>query len=298
MSETDAPDAAVAWNARDEALRHLIPHRELAQLDEAARLDEPVLDRVAVVDERVVVDRLLQRVRLAGLVDVGAAIVLVAALIVLVVDVAAHLRVEQSVELEAAPRDVVRDAVVEARVAAADLDDRLLAGRIEADDRHAPLIRHAVAHHRRAPLARRRVVVARADGDENAVVVDLEHARRRSAAPSAAATSECTNALPYIVLRSSPTQRYEIVAVRMQLRLNSAMWCRERSAVTPSFHEVVPRRKICASSVAFELLPTTVPAFCHCDREADGARQRNLRPARRSCARRRARAAASSGCRR
>jgi hypothetical protein len=56
--------------------------------------------------------------------------------------------------------------------------------------------------------------------------------------------SWCTKALPYIVLRSSPAHRYEIVAVRMQLRLNSAMWWRERSAVTPSFHDSELRRTI------------------------------------------------------
>src|SRR5678815_2461522 len=34
---------------------------------------------------------------------------------------------------------------------------------------------------------------------------------------------ECTNALPYIVLRSSPSHRYEIVAVRTHARPYSEM---------------------------------------------------------------------------
>src|SRR5262249_36295540 len=44
---------AVAWNAREQTLRQLITHGQLAELHEAARLDEPILDRVAVVDEGV-----------------------------------------------------------------------------------------------------------------------------------------------------------------------------------------------------------------------------------------------------
>ena len=70
--------------------------------------------------------------------------------------------------------------------------------------------------------------------------------------------------MPYIVLRSSPTQRYEIVAVRTQTAVELAMWFRERSAVMPIFHDVVPRRNISASNVPSSVLPTTVPAFCHC----------------------------------
>ena len=77
---------------------------------------------------------------------------------------------------------------MEARIAAADLDDRLLARRIEANDRHAPLIRHAVADDRRAPLGRGvGVVVAGTDRDEQAVIVHLEHALRCAAAPREAA---------------------------------------------------------------------------------------------------------------
>jgi len=102
---------------------------------------------------------------------------------ILIVDVAAELGVEEAVELEAAPLHAVRDSIVETRVAAADLDDGLLARRVEENDRHAPRVVHAIARDSRAPAGRRMCraaavavvpMAAVADGDDQAVIVHLE----------------------------------------------------------------------------------------------------------------------------
>src|SRR3990172_2316921 len=74
----------------------------------------------------------------------------------------------------------------------------------------------------------------------------------------------CRNAKPYISPRPPPAQRYAMVCVVKHERLNSVIVLRVRSATKPTVHDRLGRLTTCAWSVASYVLPSTVPAFCHC----------------------------------
>ena len=73
------------------------------------------------------------------------------------------------------------------------------------------------------------------------------------------------NRKPYISPNVTPAQRNAIVCVEKHGRLNSVILWRERSATRPTRHCRLELLINCASSVPSIVLPSTVPAFCHCD---------------------------------
>src|SRR3972149_4723207 len=69
---------------------------------------------------------------------------------------------------------------------------------------------------------------------------------------------------PYISPRLTPAQRYAMVYVVKQERFDPVIFFRDRSAMRPTLHDRFERLITCASSVPSIVLPSTVPAFCHC----------------------------------